>query len=62
MPKAIDRNEVQRLLNQRVQIVDVLPRKEYGYFHLPGAINLSLKSLNKDTVNPLQREQLESWS
>jgi rhodanese-related sulfurtransferase len=57
MPKAIDRDEVQRLINQRAQIVDVLPRKEYGYFHLPGAISLPLKSLNKETVNILQREQ-----
>jgi rhodanese-related sulfurtransferase len=57
MPKAIDRDEVQRLINQRAQIVDVLPRKEYGYFHLPGAISLPLKSLNKDTVNALKREQ-----
>jgi rhodanese-related sulfurtransferase len=56
MPKSIDRNEVQRLINKRVQIVDVLPRKEYDYFHLPGAINLPLKSLNRDTVHQLQRE------
>jgi rhodanese-related sulfurtransferase len=56
MPKSIDRNEVQRLINKRVQIVDVLPRKEYDYFHLPGAINLPLKSLNRHTVHQLQRE------
>jgi rhodanese-related sulfurtransferase len=56
MPKSIDRNEVQRLINKRVQIVDVLPRKEYDYFHLPGAINLPLKSLNRDIVHQLQRE------
>jgi rhodanese-related sulfurtransferase len=56
MPKSIDRNEVQHLINKRVQIVDVLARKEYDYFHLPGAINLPLKSLNRDTVHQLQRE------
>jgi rhodanese-related sulfurtransferase len=56
MPKPIDRNEVQRLINKRVQIVDVLPRKEYDYFHLPSAINLPLKSLNRDTVHQLRRE------
>ena len=57
MPKSIDRNEVQRLTNKGAQIVDVLPRKEYDYFHLPGAINLPLKSLNHETVHQLQRER-----
>jgi rhodanese-related sulfurtransferase len=57
MPKSIDRNEVQRLINQGAQIVDVLPHKEYDDFHLPGAVNLPLKSLNQETVDRLQRER-----
>jgi rhodanese-related sulfurtransferase len=57
MPKSIDRNEAQRLIKKRAQIVDVLPRKEYDYFHLPGAINLPLKSLNRDTVHQLQSKR-----
>jgi rhodanese-related sulfurtransferase len=56
MATAIDRDEVQRLINGRAHIVDVLPRKEYDYFHLPGAIHVPLKSINKDTVKNLQRE------
>jgi rhodanese-related sulfurtransferase len=57
MPKSIDRNEVQRLINQRAQIVEVLPRKEYDNFHLPGAINLPLKSLTKETADHLQMDK-----
>lgn len=57
MPKSVDRNEVQRLINKGVQIVDVLPQKEYGDFHLPRAINIPLKSLNHETVNRLQSER-----
>jgi phage shock protein E len=55
MPKSIDRNEVRRLISQGAQIVDVLPHKEYDDFHLPGAINLPLKSLNHETVHQLQK-------
>ena len=57
MSKPIERNEVQRLINQGAQIVDVLPQKEYGDFHLPGAINIPLKSLKQETVNQVQRKR-----
>ena len=56
MPKSIDRNEVQRLVNEGAQLVDVLPRKEYDSFHLPGAINLPLKLINHDTIHQLQKQ------
>ena len=57
MPQAIDRTEVQRLMDQGAQIIDVLPKKEYGDFHLPHAINIPLKSLNQDNASQLQREK-----
>jgi rhodanese-related sulfurtransferase len=45
VPKAIGRDDVQRLAGADAQIVDVLPREEYAHAHLPGAINLPLKDL-----------------
>ena len=45
MAREIDREQVRRLLEQRAQIVDVLPAREYGEEHLPGAINLPLRRI-----------------
>jgi rhodanese-related sulfurtransferase len=53
MPTAIDRKEVQRLVAEGAQLVEVLPRPEYEDEHLPGAINLPLKQLNRETARQL---------
>jgi len=37
--------------------VEVLPREEYGESHLPGAINIPLKELNRDTAERLRRDE-----
>ena len=56
MPKGIDRNEVQRLVAEKnAQLVEVLPRPEYEQEHLPGAINIPLKELNRETAMQLDR-------
>jgi len=55
MPSAIDRDEVQRLLRQGAQLVEVLPEAEYGEEHLPGALNIPLKTLDADTTRQLER-------
>ena len=47
MTTIIDRNTVQRLLQRGAQLVDVLPEREYAESHLPGAINLPLKKLDR---------------
>lgn len=57
MPQTIDRNEVQRLTDVGAQLVDVLPKKEFGNFHLPHAINIPLKSLRQESASQLQREK-----
>ena len=51
----IDRDELQRLLATGAQLVEVLPPAEYEDEHLPGAINIPLKELNRETA--LQLEQ-----
>ncbi len=56
MPTAIDRTEVQRLLlEEQAQLVEVLPPDEYEDEHLPGAINIPLKTLDRDTTASLDR-------
>jgi rhodanese-related sulfurtransferase len=58
MPKGIDRNEVQRLVAEKnAQLVEVLPRPEYEQEHLPGAINIPLQELNRETAMQLDRSR-----
>jgi rhodanese-related sulfurtransferase len=58
MPTSIDRDEVQRLLqDERAQLVEVLPSEEYDDEHLPGAINIPLKSLDREATGVLDRER-----
>ena len=53
MARTIDRDEVQRLMEQGAQIVDVLPAREYGEDHLPGAINLPLRRIETEASQVL---------
>ena len=56
MPDSVAKDEVQRLLEEGAQLVEVLPREEYEEEHLPGAINIPLKELNRETAAQLNRE------
>jgi rhodanese-related sulfurtransferase len=49
MPTVIDRRAVQQLVQQGAQLVDVLAMREYEAEHIPGAINIPLKTLNRET-------------
>lgn len=53
MPKDINRDEVQRLVASGAQLVDAMPASEYDEAHLPGALNIPLKQLNKQSIRPL---------
>ena len=56
MPTPIDRNEVQRLLaEEQAQLVEVLPEAEFADEHLPGAINIPLKQLDRERAQQLDR-------
>jgi rhodanese-related sulfurtransferase len=58
MPNPVDREEVQRLLREeQAQLVEVLPRDDYEDEHLPGAINIPLKTLDGETVEALDRQR-----
>jgi rhodanese-related sulfurtransferase len=56
MPKNIDREDVRRLMARGAQILETLSEKEYVEEHLPGAINLPLKELNRASASRLDRE------
>jgi rhodanese-related sulfurtransferase len=56
MPGFIARDEVRRLLEEGAHLVEVLPREEYEEQHLPGAINIPLKELNRETTDHLRRD------
>jgi len=51
--RQIDREQVRRLMAQGAQVVDVLPAREYGEDHLPGAINLPLRQIEAEASRVL---------
>jgi rhodanese-related sulfurtransferase len=46
MPTHIGREAVLRLLANRTQLVEVLPKEEFDGQHLPGAIHLPLRKID----------------
>ncbi len=51
MPALIDREELQRLVAERDAVVaEVLPRAEYDWAHLPGAVHLPLRGWDVERV------------
>jgi len=55
MPREIDRSEVRRLLDGGAQLVEVLPASEYEEDHLPGALSLPLRQIERQAESLLQR-------
>lgn len=51
----IDYQGLRRLLADNVQLVEVLPADEYTEMHLPGAVNIPLKTLTAATTAELER-------
>jgi len=57
MPMDIGREEVRRLVEDKAQLVEVLPKEEYEAEHLPGAMNIPLPQLDRQTTAVLQQDQ-----
>ncbi len=57
MVASIGRDDVRRLVAEGAQLVEVLPPAEYEEMHLPGAINIPLKSLGRETTAKLERDR-----
>jgi rhodanese-related sulfurtransferase len=50
MAARIEFEEFNRLRDGGAQIVEVLPKEDYDWAHIPGAINLPLKELDATTA------------
>jgi rhodanese-related sulfurtransferase len=57
MPTAITRDEVRALLARGAQLVDVMSTEEYAEDHLPGAINLFIKTLDAASTAQLPKDR-----
>ncbi len=57
MPSAVDRDQLQELVERGAQLIEVLPEAEYEDEHLPGAINIPLKTLNAESTQRLDRDR-----
>ena len=58
MPKFIyEVRELKQLLAQGAQLVDVLAADEYELDHLPGAISIPLRELNRETAAHLRKDR-----
>lgn len=56
MPESIDIAGLKGLLGTGAQLLEVLPAAEYAEEHLPGALNIPLKTLNALTAQQLDRD------
>lgn len=57
MTGRIELPDLQRLIAEQAQLVEVLPPAEYAEAHLPGAINIPLKQLDRHSTAGLDRRR-----
>ena len=57
MPVEIDRGQVQTLVERGAQLLEVLPAEEYKEDHLPVAISLPLRQVDKEAGRLLDRNR-----
>ena len=55
MPTPIDFPQLRALLDGGTQLVEVLPQGEYREEHLPGAVNIPLKTLDGASAAQLDK-------
>ena len=51
----LDQSAMVQLLDEGAQLIEVLPAENYAAVHLPGAINIPLKSLDAQSSAVLDR-------
>jgi rhodanese-related sulfurtransferase len=57
MPTEINRDAVKQLVASGAQLIEVLPVDEYNQAHIPGALNIPLKTLNRQSVRQLDPDR-----
>ncbi len=53
----IDRYTLLSLLDQGAVVLDVLPQREYDSGHIPGALNMPLRTLDAEAVADFHRDK-----
>lgn len=53
MPRHIERERIPELTRGGAQLVEVLPAAEYDEEHLPGAINIPLRQIDREATQRL---------
>lgn len=53
----LQRHEVQGLIDKGAQVVEVLPREEFEEDHLPGAMHLPLRDVEKEAAKRLDKDR-----
>jgi rhodanese-related sulfurtransferase len=64
MPTIIDRDQLQRLVDEGAQLVEVLPTEEYREEHLSGSINIPLRRIDaeaKGLLDPARPVIVYCW-
>jgi rhodanese-related sulfurtransferase len=57
VPTTIEVHELRELIAAGAQLVEVLPPENFAEYHLPGAINLPLRTLDATSAAGLRRER-----
>ncbi|MGH2682421.1 MAG: rhodanese-like domain-containing protein [Actinomycetota bacterium] len=57
MPYEIEIDEIRALLDTGAQLIEVLPSAEFEEEHLAGAINIPLKQMTEEAVEPLDKDR-----
>lgn len=57
MTARIELPDLQRVIAEQAQLVGVLPPAEYAEAHLPGAINIPLKQLDRHSTARLDPDR-----
>jgi rhodanese-related sulfurtransferase len=64
MPRTIRRRELQSLMEEGVQLVEVLPADDYEEEHLPSAINIPLRRIDREAherLDPTRAVVVYCW-
>lgn len=51
----IDRHQLLQLIDDGAVVIDVLPAGEYNAGHIPGAVNIPLRSVTPTTTAAIRR-------
>jgi rhodanese-related sulfurtransferase len=57
LPQELGLDEIHDMLEGGAQLIEVLPSQEYEEEHLPGAVNIPLKSLDAETTRKVDPDR-----